>query len=100
MIKRETAQHLNTMQVQIDCSVADLYLIAKAFQIAEMQADRNANQSMRRSYRTTVSRRMDNKRSQTYEYQRQLFGELHDMFLDAIPEQEVSVKIQRTEEDL
>lgn len=89
------------MQVQIDCSVADLYLIAKAFQMAEMQADRNAaNQSRFRSYRTTVSRRMDNKRSETYEYQRQLFGELHDMFLDAIPERQVSVKIKHTEEDL
>ena len=89
------------MQVQIDCSVADLYLIAKAFQVAEMQADRNANASKtRRYYHTTVSRRMDVKRSETYEYQRQLFGELHDMFLDAIPEKEVSVKIQRTDEDL
>lgn len=88
------------MQVQIDCSVADLYLIAKAFQIAEMQADRAANASNRRSYRTTVSKDMDNKRSQTYEYQRQLFGELHDMFLDAIPEQKVSVKIKHTDEDL
>ena len=88
------------MQIQIDCSVADLYLIAKAFQMAEMQADRNANQSRPRSYRTTVSRRMDNKRSETYEYQRQLFGELHDMFLDAIPERQVSVKIKHTQEDL
>lgn len=89
------------MQVQINCSVADLYLIAKAFQMAEMQADRNANAGkQRRYYRSTVSRGMDIKRSQTFEYQRQLFGELHDMFLDAIPEQEVSVKIQRTEEDL
>ena len=93
-----------TMQVQINCSVADLYLIAKAFQMAEMQADRNYNQSWTRTYRrkgrTTVSRGMDIKRSETFEYQRQLFGELHDMFLDAIPEQQVSVKIQRTEEDL
>ena len=92
------------MQVQIDCSVADLYLIAKAFQTAEMQADRNYNQAWTRTYRrkgrTTVSRAMDNKRSETFEYQRQLFGELHDMFLDAIPEKQVSVKIQRTEEDL
>lgn len=69
--------------------------------MAEMQADRNANAGkQRRYYRSTVSRGMDIKRSQTFEYQRQLFGELHDMFLDAIPEQEVSVKIQRTEEDL
>ena len=33
------------MQVQIDCSVYDLYLIAKAFQMAEIRADRNAMQA-------------------------------------------------------
>ena len=35
---------------------------------------------------------MDAKRSQTYECQRQLFGELHDMFLDAIPQRRSASK--------
>ena len=86
------------MQVQIDCSVADLYLIAKAFQTAEMQADRNYNQAWTRTYRrkgrTTVSRAMDNKRSETFDYQRQLFGELHDMFLDAIPQRDFKLSVE------
>jgi hypothetical protein len=49
------------MKLNLECSAADLYLIAKAFQLAEMQADRNMNASKqpRRSYRTTVSAGMD-----------------------------------------
>ncbi len=69
------------MKLNIECSAADLYLIAKAFQLAEMQADRNMNANKpRRSYRTTVSAGMDRKRKDTYEYQKELYGSLHDMF--------------------
>ena len=83
------------MKLNIECSAADLYLIAKAFQLAEMQADRNMNANKpRRSYRTTVSAGMDRKRKDTYEYQKELYGSLHDMFLDAIPQKGFKLSVE------
>ena len=84
------------MKLNLECSAADLYLIAKAFQLAEMQADRNMNASKqpRRSYRTTVSAGMDRKRQDTFEYQKELYGGLHDMFLDAIPQKGFKLSVE------
>ena len=83
------------MKQNLECSAADLYLIAKAFQLAEMQADRNMNANKpRRSYRTTVSAGMDRKRKDTYEYQKELYGSLHDMFLDAIPQKGFKLSVE------
>ena len=83
------------MKLNLECSAADLYLIAKAFQLAEMQADRNMNANKpRRSYRTTVSAAMDRKRKDTYEYQKELYGSLHDMFLDAIPQKGFKLSVE------
>ena len=83
------------MKLNLECSAADLYLIAIAFQLAEMQADRNMNANKpRRSYRTTVSAGMDRKRKDTYEYQKELYGSLHDMFLDAIPQKGFKLSVE------
>ena len=83
------------MKLNIECSAADLYLIEKAFQLAEMQADRNMNANKpRRCYRTTVSAGMDRKRKDTYEYQKELYGSLHDMFLDAIPQKGFKLSVE------
>ena len=82
------------MKLNIECSAADLYLIAKAFQLAEMQADRNMNTNKPRHYRTTVSAGMDRKRKDTYEYQKDLYGSLHDMFLDAIPQKNFKLSVE------
>jgi len=82
------------MKLNIECSAADLYLIAKAFQLAEMQADRNMNTNKPRRYRTTVSAGMDRKRKDTYEYQKDLYGSLHDMFLDAIPQKDFKLSVE------
>ena len=88
------------MKHNIECSAADLYLIAKAFQLAEMQADRNMNANKpRRSYRTTVSAGMDRKRKDTYEYQKELYGSLHDMFLDAIPQKGFKLSVEPDADD-
>lgn len=88
------------MKLNIECSAADLYLIAKAFQLAEMQADRNMNANKpRRSYRTTVSAGMDRKRKDTYEYQKELYGSLHDMFLDAIPQKGFKLSVEPDSDD-
>ena len=88
------------MKLNIECSAADLYLIAKAFQLAEMQADRNMNANKpRRSYRTTVSAGMDRKRKDTYEYQKELYGSLHDMFLDAIPQKGFKLSVEPDTDD-
>ena len=88
------------MKLNIECSAADLYLIAKAFQLAEMQADRNMNANKpRRSYRTTVSAGMDRKRRDTYEYQKELYGSLHDMFLDAIPQKGFKLSVEPDADD-
>tara|TARA_R100000231_G_scaffold120610_1_gene90739 strand:+ start:1605 stop:1877 length:273 start_codon:yes stop_codon:yes gene_type:complete len=84
------------MKLNLECSAADLYLIAKAFQQAEMQADRNMNASSqpRRRYSSTVSAGMTRKRQDTYEYQKELYGALHDMFLDAIPQQDFKLSVE------
>ncbi len=84
------------MKLNLECSAADLYLIAKAFQLAEMQADRNMNAGSqpRRRYKTTVSADMNRKRQDTYEYQKELYGSLHDMFLDAIPQRDFKLSVE------
>tara|TARA_R100001463_G_scaffold115395_1_gene170621 strand:+ start:3512 stop:3784 length:273 start_codon:yes stop_codon:yes gene_type:complete len=84
------------MKLNLECSAADLYLIAKAFQQAEMQADRNMNASSqpRKRYRSTVSPAMNRKRQDTYEYQKELYGTLHDMFLDAIPQEGFKLSVE------
>ena len=84
------------MKVNFECTAADLYLIAKALQMAEMQADRNMNthKSRCRVYRTTVSKNMNLKRRDTYEYQRKLFGDLHDLFLNAIPQSNLNITVE------
>ena len=88
------------MKLNIECSAADLNLIAKPFQLAEMQADLNMNANKpRRSYRTTVSAGMDRKRKDTYEYQKELYGSLHDMFLDAIPQKGFKLSVEPDADD-
>ena len=87
------------MKLNLECSAADLYLIAQAFQLAEMQADRNLNttrnsQSPRTYSRSRVSADVSRKRQDTFEYQKDLYAGLHDMFLDAIPREAFKVSVE------
>lgn len=94
------------MKLSLECSAADLYLIAGAFRQAEELASRNRfTAKYAREYRTTgrpsngrgLSAEMWNKRADTYEYQKELFAGLHDMFLDAIPEETFKVTVEHDE---
>jgi len=92
------------VKLNLECSAADLYLIAQAFQLAEMQADRSLNTSRNstqssRNYRCStrrsrVSADVSRKRQDTFEYQKELYAGLHEMFLDAIPQGAFKVSVE------
>jgi hypothetical protein len=88
------------VKLNLECSAADLYLIAQAFQLAEMQADRSLNTSRNsqscRTYsrRSRVSADVSRKRQDTFEYQKELYAGLHEMFLDAIPQGAFKVSVE------
>ena len=94
------------MKLNLECSAADLYLIAQAFRQAEELASRNrftakyggrVYQRVGRSNGRGLSAEMRSKRADTYEYQKELFAGLHDMFLDAIPEETFKVTVEHDE---